>query len=103
MVEGSIVDSFETNVCSQDSKIRAHVFLCVVGILLYKCLLYVINDSQLSIERLAHYLDQVRLGVVYNTEDHEAERTKFDFVVEDMNKNTADVFSKLQLGQYLPE
>jgi hypothetical protein len=48
-------------------------------------------------------LDQVRLGVVYNTEDHEAERTKFDFVVEDMNKNTADVFSKLQLGQYLPE
>jgi hypothetical protein len=43
------------------------------------------------------------LGVVYNTEDHEAERTKFNFVVEDMNKNTADVFRKLQLGQYLPE
>jgi transposase len=87
----------------KDSKIRAHVFLCVVGILLYNYLLYVINDSELSIERLAHYLDQIRLGVIYNAEDHEASRTKFDFVVEDMNKNTADVFGKLQLGQYLPE
>jgi transposase len=87
----------------KDSKIRAHVFLCVVGILLYNYLLYVINDSELSIERLAHYLDQVRLGVVYNAEDHQAKRTKFDFVVEDMNKSTADIFSKLQLGQYLPE
>ena len=87
----------------KDSKIRAHVFLCVVGILLYNYLLYVINDTELSIERLAHYLDQVRLGVIYNAEDREAKRTKFDFVVEDMNKNTADVFSKLQLGQYLPE
>ena len=87
----------------KDSKIRAHVFLCVVGILLYNYLLHVINDSELSIERLAHYLDQVRLGVIYNAEDREAKKTKFDFVVEDMNKNTADVFSKLQLGQYLPE
>jgi transposase len=87
----------------KDSKIRAHVFLCVVGILLYNYILYVINDSELSIERLAHYLDQVRLGVVYNAEDHQAKRNKFDFVVEDMNKNTADIFSKLQLGQYLPE
>jgi transposase len=87
----------------KDSKIRAHVFLCVVGILLYNYMLYIINDSELSIERLAHYLDQVRLGVIYNAEDHEAKRTKFDFVVEDMNKNTADIFSKLQLGQYLPD
>jgi hypothetical protein len=49
------------------------------------------------------WLCSLRLGVVYNAEDHQAKRAKFDFVVEDMNKNTADIFSRLQLGQYLPE
>ncbi len=85
----------------RDCKIRAHVFLCVVGILLYNYLLHVIDDHELSIEKLAHCLDQIRLGVIYNTEDRAAGK-KIDFVVEDMNKNTAKIFGKLQLGKYLP-
>jgi hypothetical protein len=50
----------------------------------------VINDSELS-ERLAYYLDQARLGVVYNAKNHRVKRAKFGFVIEDMNKNTADL------------
>jgi transposase len=79
----------------KDSKIRAYVFLRVAGILLYNYLLYVINDSELS-EPLAYYLDQARLGVVYNAKNHRVKRAKFYFVIEDMNKNTADIFSKLK-------
>ena len=87
----------------KDVKIRAHVFLCVVGLLLYNYMIYVINNPELSIDRLAHYLDQVRLGVVYNAEGEVEEKSRFDFVVEDMNKDTAEIFSKLQLNQYIPE
>ena len=34
----------------KDVKIRAHVFLCVVGILLYNYLLYMVDEPGLSIE-----------------------------------------------------
>ncbi|MBN1234942.1 MAG: IS1634 family transposase, partial [Methanotrichaceae archaeon] len=48
----------------KDSQIRAHVFLCVTGLLLYNYMLYVIQDSSLSIKQLAEHLDQMRLGLV---------------------------------------
>jgi transposase len=42
----------------KDIKIRAHVFLCVMGLLLYNYLLYIIGDPSLSIRQLAEHLDQ---------------------------------------------
>src|SRR4030065_2945132 len=47
---------------NKDRKIRAHVFLCVTGLLLYNYLLHEINDKSLSIKKLAEYLDEMRLG-----------------------------------------
>ncbi|MCX6672910.1 MAG: IS1634 family transposase, partial [Methanothrix sp.] len=83
-------------------KIRAHVFLCVIGLLLYNYLLYVNGDSSLSIKKLAEHLDQMRLGLVKNNESNEKGQKKAIFVIEDMNKSTAEVFSRLQLGKYIP-
>ncbi len=86
----------------KDTQIRAHVFLCVIGLLLYNYLLYVNGDSSLSIKKLALHLDQMRLGLVQNNESNEKGQKKANFVIEDMNKSTAEVFSRLQLGKYIP-
>ena len=83
----------------KDVTIRAHVFLCVMGLLLYNYLLYLIEDTGLSIMKLADYLDQMRLGLVFNDKS----RKNAEFIIEDMNKETAKVFSKLQLGGYIPD
>jgi transposase len=78
--------------------IRAHVFLCVMGLLLYNYLLYLIEDTGLSIMKLDDYLDQIRLGLVFNDKSSK----NAEFIIEDMNKESAEVFSKLQLGRYIP-
>jgi transposase len=82
----------------KDGMIRAHVFLCVMGLLLYNYLLYLIGNSSMSIMKLAEYLDQMRLGLVYG----ENNKKNAKFVIEDLNRETAEVFTKLQLGRYIP-
>jgi hypothetical protein len=76
--------------------------LCVIGLLLYNYLLYANGDSSLSIKKLAHHLDQMRLGLVQNSERNERGQKKANFVIECMDKSTAEVFSRLQLGKYIP-
>jgi transposase len=84
----------------KDGKIRAHVFLCVMGLLLYNYLLHEINDGSLSIKKLAEYLDEMRLGLLYN--DKIKNKKNAQFVIEEMGKKTAEIFSKLQLGKFIP-
>jgi transposase len=86
----------------KDMKIRAHVFLCVMGLLLYNYLLYTIADPAMSMKQLAHHLDLMRLGLVYTGEGNGRSKMKAEFVIEDMNKSTAAVFSKLQLEKFIP-
>jgi len=38
------------------------------------------------------------MGLVYNGKGGE----NAEFVVEEMNKETAEIFTKLQLGEYIP-
>jgi hypothetical protein len=44
----------------------------------------------------------MRLGLVKSNESNEKGPKKAIFVIEDMNKSTAEVFSRLQLGKYIP-
>jgi hypothetical protein len=44
----------------------------------------------------------MRLGLVKGNESDEKGQKKAIFVIEDMNKSTAEVFSRLQLGKYIP-
>jgi transposase len=82
----------------KDVKIRAHVFLCVMGLLLYNYLLYLINDPHLTIQNLADNLETIRLGLLYNGKGKE----NAEFVIEKMNKETAEISTKLQLGGFIP-
>ena len=86
----------------KDRKIRAHVFLCVTGLLLYNYLLHEINDKSLSIKKLAEYLDEMRLGLLYNDKIVVKNKKNAQFVIEEMGKKTAEIFSKLQLGKFIP-
>jgi len=83
----------------KDATIRAHVFLCIMGLLLYNYLLHLIEEDSLSIMKLADYLDQMRLGLVFNDRG----KKNAEFIIEDMNKKTAEVFSKLQLEMHIPD
>ena len=82
----------------KDVKIRAHVFLCVIGLLLYNYLLYLIDDQELTIQRLASNLEKIRMGLIYNGK----EGKNAEFVIEEMNKESAKIFTKLQLEKYIP-
>ncbi len=86
----------------KDGNIRAHVFLCVMGLLLYNYLLHEINDTSLSIKKLAEYLDQMRLGLLYNDKTIVKSKKNAQFVIEEMGKKTAEIFGKLQLGMFIP-
>jgi len=44
----------------------------------------------------------MRLGLVYEGKENENRKKHADFVIEDMNKSTAEVFTKLQLEQFIP-
>lgn len=80
----------------KDSKIRAHVFLCVMGLLLYNYLLLKINRSGLSFPRLSEELDKIRMVLVSD------DVKRIEFVIENLNRETADIFNKLDLVGYLP-
>jgi transposase len=82
----------------KDVKIRAHVFLCVMGLLLFNYLLYVIDDQELTIQKLSNNLEKIRMGLVHNRKGEK----NVEFVIEEMNKETAEIFTKLQLGDYIP-
>ena len=80
----------------KDSKIRAHVFLCVMGLLLYNYLLLKINRPGLSVPRLSEELDKIRMVLVSD------DVKRIEFVIENLNRETADIFNRLDLAGYLP-
>ena len=82
----------------KDVKIRAHVFLCVMGLLLHNYLLHLIDDQELTIQKLSNNLEKIRMGLVHNRKGEKSA----EFVIEEMNKETAEIFAKLQLGKYIP-
>jgi len=81
----------------KDISLRAHVFLCVMGLLLYRYLLVELSYKQLSLPRLAAMLDGIRLAVV------KEEEKKACIVVEEMTAEQAHIFSTLQLDRFVPK
>jgi len=80
----------------KDTKIRAHVFLCVMGLLLYNYLLLKIKRPGLSLPHLSEELDKIRLALVSDDVKH------IEFVIENLNRETADLFTRLDLVGYIP-
>ena len=62
----------------KDVKIRAHVFLCVMGLLLHNYLLHLIDDQELTIQKLSNNLEKIRMGLVHNRKGEKSA----EFVIE---------------------
>ena len=80
----------------KDSRIRVHVFLCVMGMLFYRYLAKKVKYAGLSIKELQHQLEGIRMAFVKNNET-----SKISLVVEEMNPIQAKLFSRLELNEFL--
>lgn len=73
------------------------IFVCVMGLLLYRYLLVELSYENLSLPRLAVILDGIRLAVVKEGEK------KACIVVEEMTAEQSHIFSALQLDRFVPK
>lgn len=80
----------------KDSKIRAHVFLCVMGLLLYNYLLIKVNKPGMSLPRLSEELDRIRIALISDDIKHA------EFVIEELDREAAALFNRLDLAAYIP-
>ena len=77
---------------------RTRISPCNRARLLYNYLLHFIDDQELTTRKLASNLEKIRIGLIYNGK----EGKNVEFVIEEMNKETAEIFTKLQLEKYIP-
>jgi len=78
-----------------DLTVRAHVFLCVMGLLLYRYLLWEIREDRLTLPRLVEILERIRLAIV-------TDEKKPRMVIEEMNAEELRIFTKLDLAEHFP-
>ena len=81
----------------KDVSIRSHVFLCVMGLLLYRFILAEAGLKTVSPATLSEKLDDIKLAVVKNGEK------SAEIVVEEMPRDAASLFAKLRLDRFIPD
>jgi transposase len=80
----------------KDFNIRAHIFLCIIGLIFYRYLAWKCRHLQLSLRRLVEELEGIRLALVQGKMG-----SKVDLVVEEMDMKQARLFSLLDLGKFI--
>jgi transposase len=79
-----------------EAEVRGHVFLCVMGLPLYRWLQWKVRDLGLPMKQLVEALEGIRVGAVKTS------RGGPQLVVEEMNRTQAQLFSRLKLGDLIP-
>jgi len=80
----------------KDIHIRAHVFMCVMGLLFVRYISHKLRDLNISDEQIFRELAGIRVGLVSHDDLKNPQ-----IVVEDMTPIQARIFSKLDLGRYV--
>jgi len=80
----------------KDFNIRAHIFLCVIGMIFYRYLAWKCKHLRLSITRLIDELEGIRLALVQDKTGGSVE-----MMVEEMGAKQARLFSLLDLGKFM--
>ncbi|CAD6493196.1 MAG: hypothetical protein CHKLHMKO_00429 [Candidatus Argoarchaeum ethanivorans] len=80
----------------KDFNIRAHIFLCIVGMIFYRYLAWKCKHLRLSIVRLVDELAGIRLALVQKKTGRNVE-----MVVEEMGAKQARLFSLLDMGKFM--
>ncbi len=82
----------------KDFNIRAHIFLCIIGMIFYRYLAWKCKYLGLSLRRLVEELGGIRLALVqWKT----GGKGKVNLVVEEMDPKQARLFSLLDLGKFI--
>ena len=79
-----------------DATVPGHVFLCVMGLLLLRYLQWELRELHLSMKELVELLERIRV-VLVRTADGSPK-----MVLEQMGREEALVFTRLNLGRYIP-
>ena len=80
----------------KDDHIRAHVFMCVMGLFFVRYISHKISGLGISDEQIFHELSKIRVGLVTQNNLKNPQ-----IVIEEMTPIQARIFSKLDLGRYL--
>jgi len=79
-----------------DFNIRAHIFLCIIGMIFYRYMAWKCKHLRLSLRRLVEELEGIRVALV-----KEKSGGKVEMVVEEMDVKQARLFSLLDLGKFM--
>jgi transposase len=79
-----------------DATVAGHTFLCVMGLLLLRYLQWELRELDLSIKELVKELEKIRVVLV------RGEDGKPQMVLERMSRQGAMIFSRLNLGSFIP-
>ncbi len=79
-----------------DATVPGHIFLCVMGLLLLRYLQWELRELKLSMPRLVELLERIRVVLVRGPDGSPK------MVLEQMDREEALVFSKLNLGRFIP-
>jgi transposase len=79
-----------------DFNIRAHIFLCIIGMIFYRYMAWKCKNLRLSLGQLVEELEGIRIALV-----QEKLGGKVEMVVEEMGAKQARLFSLLDLGKFI--
>ena len=80
----------------KDFNIRAHIFLCVIGMIFYRYLAWKCKHLDLSLKRLVEELDGIRIALVKSKIGN-----KVEMIFEEMDVKQAQLFFLLNLEKYM--
>ncbi len=82
----------------KDFNIRAHIFLCIIGMLFYRYLAWKCKNLHMSLKQLVEELEGIRIAIVKNSRGN-----KIKLVIEEMDAKQARLFSQLDLEKFIAD
>ena len=81
----------------KDPRLKVHVFICVLSMVLYRYMQWKLKELKLSENQLNNELKGMRIAFVKQEGSNSVKK-----VLESMSPEQMEIYSKLNLGKYLP-
>lgn len=81
----------------KDNRIKAHVFLCVIGILMFRYMMWKIEGLGLTDEEVLEALDGIEISLIQDKKRH-----RMRWIVNQLDLHQATIFTRLGLERFLP-
>jgi transposase len=83
----------------KDCRIKVHVFLCLIGLTIYRYLLWKLRDTDMSVYQLDSALRGIRIGFMVM----KGKERKVQQIMEEMKPDAARIFSRLDIGRFIKQ